>query len=106
MGLTTFIFILLKMSKPNKLLANIETDIKIEKGLKIIEFATQYYLARSYLRSTPLNYNLNKKITLKQQQEYAEIIAELNHQILQPKPTDLKISINKTNFSPSKIKEK
>jgi len=53
------------MSKPNKLLANIETDIKIEKGLKIIEFATQYYLARSYLRSTPLNYNLSKKNTLK-----------------------------------------
>jgi len=53
------------MSKANKLLANIETDIKIEKGLKILEFATEYYLARTYLRCTPLNYSLNKKTTLK-----------------------------------------
>lgn len=54
------------MSKQNKLLASIETDIKIEKGLKILEFATQYYLTRTYLRSTPLNYTFNpKKSTLK-----------------------------------------
>ncbi len=53
------------MSKANKLLANIETNIKIERGLKVLEFATEYYLTRSYLRSTPLNYNLNKKTTLK-----------------------------------------
>lgn len=55
------------MSRPNKLLAGIETDIKIEKGLKILEFATEYYLTRSYLRSTPINHNLTKKTTLKEQ---------------------------------------
>ena len=47
------------MSKQNKFVASVETDIKIEKGLKILEFATQYYLTRSYLRNTPLNLGSN-----------------------------------------------
>jgi hypothetical protein len=56
--------------KQSKLQADIDTDIKIERGLKMMEFATQYYLQRSYLRINPLR---GSKVN-----ETAEIMAELN----------------------------
>ena len=49
------------MSKTNNLLSGIETDIKIEKGLKIFEFATEFYLYRTYLRNCSLNIFLDEK---------------------------------------------
>ena len=40
--------------RPNKLVSNVELAQQIEPGLKIIQFATEHSLHRSYLRNCPL----------------------------------------------------
>jgi hypothetical protein len=41
--------------KASKLLADVNLDIRVERGLKILEFATQYNLRKAYYRHCPLN---------------------------------------------------
>lgn len=53
--------------KSNNLLEGINTDIKIEKGLKILEFGAQFYLHRTYLRNCPLIRNDDEEPNIEKQ---------------------------------------
>jgi hypothetical protein len=73
------------------LLAETQIDIKIERGLKILEFSTEHNLRKVYYRNCPLNiYNPNaEKLTAKSRPiqiakhiEMGEIICELNEELL------------------------
>lgn len=60
--------------KQNKFVAASQLDAKIDDGLKILEFATQYNLRKAYYRNSPFNaYTLhnessNSKIRTQQAQ--------------------------------------
>lgn len=41
--------------KESKLLADANLDIKIERGLKVLEFATQYNLRKAYYHNSNMN---------------------------------------------------
>ena len=49
----------------NNLTEGIETDLKIEQGLNILEFGTEFLLQQAYLRNCPLNSCHDGKISRK-----------------------------------------
>lgn len=68
--------------KGSKLLADVNLDIRIERGLKILEFGTQYNLRKAYYRHCPINIspgdreNAAKAKALQRQEhnDFAEIL--------------------------------
>lgn len=71
------------------MLADANLDIKIERGLKVLEFATQYNLRKAYYRNSNMNIfneqdekNASKSKVAEKHQSIADIINELNQDIL------------------------
>lgn len=69
--------------KGSNLLADVNLDIRIERGLKILEFGTQYNLRKTYYRHCPINIvpgdreNTAKAKTLNRQEhnDFADILS-------------------------------
>ena len=68
----------------NNLTEGIETDLKIEQGLNILEFGTEFLLQQAYLRNCPLNSCNDGKTSRKVFEERAQSIAELNDFLVNP----------------------
>lgn len=69
--------------KGSNLLADVNLDIKIERGLKILEFATQYNLRKAYYRHCPINVvpgdrENNPKAKAVHRQEHSDLADILN----------------------------
>lgn len=69
----------------NKLCEDIDIDIKIEKGLKILQFGSEYLLRKNYFGNCPLNSSSNHAENIKMGRiAEQDIIAELNCQLAYP----------------------
>ena len=60
--------------------------MKVEKGLKVLEFGAEYFLHKAYLRNCPINTPSDhaKNDGKKNKEEKGQIIAELNDFLINP----------------------
>lgn len=69
----------------NNLTEGIETDIKIQQGLRILEFGSEFLIRKAYLRNCPLNRVTHDKANgIKRHSEKAQTMAELNEFLILP----------------------